>query len=66
MRVSLPTSGRGDSVYVDYGSAADRMRGAVLFFDRDLALVAVREGLLRDLRESQRPRPAVDHAEEDG
>jgi hypothetical protein len=46
------------SASYDYG--AERMKGAVLLFDRDLVLESVREGWLRDLEsELGRRRPAV-------
>lgn len=64
MRVALPSTGHGESIYVDYGSAAERMRGAVLFFDRELLLTQVREGLLRDIAKDVRPRPSAEHGEE--
>lgn len=66
MKVSAPITGRGESVSVDYSSSADRMRGAVLFFDRGLQLEAIQQGLLRDLRKATRPRPTAEHEHEQG
>ena len=47
----------GVSVSFNYDAETARMRGAVLFFDRDWKLKALREGLLSDLRDTSRVRP---------
>lgn len=56
-KFSIPTPARAVSLYLDYGSEAEHMRGAVLFFDADWKLTRVREGTLRDLRDETRLRP---------
>ncbi|HTF89922.1 MAG TPA: hypothetical protein VK843_16020 [Planctomycetota bacterium] len=48
----------GVSVSFNYDNAMSHMHGAVLFFDRDWRLTAVREGVLSELRNSSRARPA--------
>ncbi|MEO6711144.1 MAG: hypothetical protein ABI054_07890 [Planctomycetota bacterium] len=48
----------GVSVSFNYDNAIAHMRGAVLFFDRDWRLTAVREGVLSELRDTSRTRPA--------
>lgn len=57
VKISVPTGSKVLSPYIDYGNEVERMRGAVLFFDRDLKLVSMREGSIRDLREETRARP---------
>jgi hypothetical protein len=66
MKIALPDTGNGESIYIDYGHADEHMRGAVLFFDRRLVLTSVREGMLRDLRQDPRARPAVEEDAEQG
>jgi hypothetical protein len=57
VNVSLPVS-RNFSVSFDYHDIDEEMRGLVLFFGPDLALVGIRRGLLRDLTmEARRLRP---------
>jgi hypothetical protein len=52
---------RGVAISGDFDGDHRKMQGAVLFFDRDLRLVDVERGLLRDfLRERARRRPAAD------
>ena len=55
---SVPIT-RGVSASFDYDDADARMRGVVLFFDRDWRLVVLRTGLLRDLTGEVRRPPAV-------
>lgn len=48
------------SASLSYDDAREKLRGAVLLFDRDLVLEQVREGWLRDLqRDLLRRRPAA-------
>ena len=49
----------GVSVSFNWDDAATKMRGAVLFFDRNWKLTAIREGMLDELRDSSRVRPEV-------
>ncbi len=44
-------------LFFDYGRETARLRGAVLFFDRDWQLTGMREGLLDELRAETRARP---------
>jgi hypothetical protein len=53
----------GASVSFDYSREYARMRGAVLFFDREWRLTAMREGLLSDLRDATRAKPSDVDAE---
>lgn len=46
--LDVSVSLRGLSVSADVGRSLRRMQGAVLFFDRDLHLLDVKRGLLRD------------------
>lgn len=55
--VSVPLADTGGSLSADYSREGLNLRGAVLFFDRNWQLTSVREGLLRELRNSSRPRP---------
>jgi len=56
--VSIPVYDQ-TSVSASYDYGNERLKGAVLLFDRDLVLESVREGWLRDLeRELGRRRPA--------
>lgn len=59
VKVSVPFSEQA-SVSLSYDDAREKLRGAVLLFDRDLVLEDVRRGWLRDLqRDLQRRRPAA-------
>jgi hypothetical protein len=53
----------GASVSFDYSRVYAHMNGAVLFFDRDWRLTAMREGLLSDLRDATRAKPSDVDAE---
>ncbi|HUR27286.1 MAG TPA: hypothetical protein VM509_03815 [Planctomycetota bacterium] len=53
----------GVSLSFNYDSVKARLRGAVLFFDADWKLTAVREGVLNDLRDASRVRPEALDAE---
>lgn len=55
--VSVPLSDHGGSASIDYTSRDANLRGAVLFFDPSLRLIASRRGYLRELRSSSRTRP---------
>jgi hypothetical protein len=58
--VSIPISDQGGALSADYASEGSKLRGAVLFFDRDWQLTSVRQGRLRELRDNSRPRPDTD------
>lgn len=58
--VSIPISDQGGALSADYASEDSNLRGAVLFFDRDWRLTSVRQGRLRELRDTSRPRPDTD------
>lgn len=58
VRVSVPVS-ENFSASFDYGQIDRRMKGLVLFFDEDWTLTSWRTGLLRDLTQEARRRPAT-------
>lgn len=60
LMVSIPISDQGGALSADYASEGSKLRGAVLFFDRDWRLTSVRQGRLRELRDTSRPRPDTD------
>lgn len=55
--LSVPLSEHGGSASIDYASRDANLRGAVLFFDPSLRLIASRRGYLRELRSTSRARP---------
>lgn len=64
--VTIPLTARYNPTF-SYGDIDAKLRGAVLFFDRDLVLERVERGCLRDLeRQIVRTRPAAPPPEPQG